>query len=377
MILSRYIALRILQPMLGSLAFLLALYLAWAATDLIGAGGAAAMTAGEFLRLIGLQAITVLDLLLPVSLFLAIVSGLGQMESNQEGVAMRAAGGGEALTVGSVVAIATLFTLFIALLMLSLRAPLFEQIYSLQQAISDDNDLRRIQSGEFYLTNRDAGSGLARDDSASHTRVVFADRSDGEHLYDVLVARSRDGMDEVIFSAAASQYFTEDGRQMIRFDQGHLYRLQQHSALGDDMHLHFDELTMAMPVNSTAARDSRRKAMSLAALAKANDPVMQTELQRRFAAPLTTMLLALLAIPLSRSAPRASRYARLILAAVIMIVFFNMDSLARSWLEQGLMPAVPGIFWPHMLIVALLIGWFWPLRSRRRRSITDSKTLAC
>ena len=214
------------------------------------------MTAGEFLRLIGLQAITVLDLLLPVSLFLAIVSGLGQMESNQEGVAMRAAGGGEALTVGSVVAIATLFTLFIALLMLSLRAPLFEQIYSLRQAISDDNDLRRIQSGEFYLSNRDAASGLDTDDSASRSRVVFADRSDGEKLYDVLVARSRDGMDEVIFAAVAEQYFTANGRQMIRFDQGHLYRLQQQAALGDDFHLHFDELTMAMPASPTAAREA-------------------------------------------------------------------------------------------------------------------------
>ncbi len=376
MILSRYIALRILQPMLGSLAFLLALYLAWAATDLIGAGGATAMTAGEFLRLIGLQAITVLDLLLPVSLFLAIVSGLGQMESNQEGVAMRAAGGGEALTVGSVVAIATLFTLFIALLMLSLRAPLFEQIYSLRQAISDDNDLRRIQSGEFYLSNRDAGSGLDTDDSASRSRVVFADRSDGEKLYDVLVARSRDGMDEVIFAAVAEQYFTANGRQMIRFDQGHLYRLQQQAALGDDFHLHFDELTMAMPASTTAARESRRKAMSLAELAQTNDPLMQTELQRRFAAPLTTMLLALLAIPLSRTGPRASRYGRLILAAVIMIVFFNIDSLARSWLEQGLMPAVPGIFWPHMLIVALLVGWFWPQRTRRRQAVAGSSTSA-
>lgn len=376
MILSRYIALRILQPMLGALAFLLALYLAWAATDLIGAGGAAAMTAGEFLRLIGLQAVTVLDLLLPVSLFLAIVSGLGQMESNQEGVAMRAAGGGEALTVGSVVAIATLFTLFIALLMLSLRAPLFEQIYSLRQAISDDNDLRRIQSGEFYLSNRDAGSGLATDDSASRSRVVFADRSDGEKLYDVLVARSRDGMDEVIFAAVAEQYFTANGRQMIRFDQGHLYRLQQQAGLGDDFHLHFDELTMAMPTSPTAARGSQRKAMSLAELAQSDDPVMQTELQRRFAAPLTTLLLALLAIPLSRSAPRASRYARLILAAVIMIVFFNIDSLARSWLEQGLMPAIPGIFWPHMLIVALLVGWFWPQRTRRRQAVAGTSTAA-
>ncbi len=365
MILPRYIARRILQPMLGTLVFLLALYLAWAATDLIAAGGAASMTAAEFLRLISLQAVTVLDLLLPVSLFLAIVSGLGQMVSNQENVAIRAAGGGESMIIGSVVVIATMFSVLIAVLMLWLRAPLFEQIYSVRQAISDDNDLRRIQSGEFYLTDSDHGTDPGSVSSGS--RVVFADRSDGERLYDVLVAFNRAGIDEVIFAASAQQYFADDGRQMIRFEDGHLYRLQQQSGLGGDWRMQFKQLTLAMSDSRQDAVSSRRKAMPLAALAVADDPLLQTELQRRFAAPLTTLLLALLAVPLSRSAPRKNRYGRLILAAVIMIVFFNIDSLARSWLEQGLVPVFPGIFWPHMLLIALLIGWFWPQRSRRRR----------
>jgi len=368
MILPRYIARRILQPMLGSLLFLLALYLAWAATDLIGAGGAAAMTASEFVRLISLQAITVLDLLLPVSLFLAIVSGLGQMVSSQESVAIRAAGGGERMIIGSVIAIAMLFTVLIAVLMLSLRAPLFEQIYTVRQAISDDNDLRRIQSGEFYLTAGNVEAELEGTDRSADSRVVFADRREGEQLRDVLVARSRDGVDEVIFAATAEQYFNADGRQMIRFEDGHLYRVQQNAAMRDDWHLHFQTMTLAMTDAGAAEVGNRRKAMSLYALVAAADPVMLTELQRRFAAPLTTLLLALLAVPLSRSAPRRSRYARLILAAVIMIVFFNVDSLARSWLEQGLVPPFPGIFWPHMLIAALLLGWYWPRRSRRSRS---------
>lgn len=376
MILSLYIARRILQPMLGSLLFLLALYLAWAATDLIGAGGAASMTVAEFLRLISLQAITVLDLLLPVSLFLAIVSGLGQMASNQESVAIRAAGGGEAMTIGSVVVIAGLFTVLIAVLMLYLRAPLFEQIYTVRQSISDDNDLRRIQSGEFYLSDGNIGGDLEAGDAAGGSRVVFADRSDGERLYDVLVARNRHGVDEVIFAASARQYFTAEGRQMIRFDQGHLYRLQRHSALREDWHLHFNEMTLAMTDTATDAVTSRRKAMSLPALAAADDPRMLTELQRRFAAPLTTLLLALLAVPLSRSAPREGRYGRLILAAVIMIIYFNIDSLARSWLEQQLVGAFPGIFWPHMLLVALLIGWYWPSRRRRRPLNASSTSLA-
>jgi len=375
-ILPIYIARRILQPMLGALLFLLALYLAWAATDLIGAGGAASMTVSEFLRLISLQAITVLDLLLPVSLFLAIVSGLGQMVSNQESVAIRAAGGGEAMTIASVAVIAMLFTVLIALLMLWLRAPLFNQIYTVRQAISDDNDLRRIQSGEFYLTDGNVGADLESGNAGTGSRVVFADRSDGERLYDVFVARHREGVDEVIFAESARQYFNENGRQMIRFENGHLYRMRQKSALQDDWHLHFNEMTLAMSDTGTDAVTSRRKAMSLAALSAADDPVMLTELQRRFAAPLTTLLLALLAVPLSRSAPRKNRYGRLILAAVIMIIFFNIDSLARSWVEQQLVPAFPGIFWPHMLIIALLIGWYWPQRSRRRPSVAGGNGAA-
>lgn len=361
MILYRYITRRILQPLFGSLAFLLALYLAWAATDLIGAGGAAAMTASEFLRLISMQAVTVLDLLLPVSLFLAVVSGLGQMVMSQESVAIRAAGAGEAMIMSSVLVIALIFALLIATLTLSARAPLFENIYELRQSINDDNDLRRIQSGEFYLS-RD--SDLNEQGEPENSRVVFADRSDGDRLYDVFVARNMNGMDEFIFAASALQQFDDSGRQVIIFDDGYLYRLQKQAGMSEDWHLRFGELKLIMAKNPISGVTSRRKSMHLSQLAASDDPYMVAELQRRFAAPLSAFLLALLAVPLSRSAPRKSRYGRLIVAGIIMIVFFNVDSLARSWVEQALVAPFPGVFWPHMLIAAVLIGWYWPSRSR-------------
>lgn len=94
------------------------------------------------------------------------------------------------------------------------------------------------------------------------------------------------------------------------------------------------------------------------------------ELQWRASLPISTILLALLAIPLCRVRPRQGRYLALIPAILAYMIYANFMFVTRSWLEQGAIPIWLGVWWVHglLLTVAILVwcrqfGWrslaFW------------------
>jgi len=82
------------------------------------------------------------------------------------------------------------------------------------------------------------------------------------------------------------------------------------------------------------------------------------EFQWRLSTPLSALLLALLAIPLSRSKPRQGRYARMLAALVIYAVYFNLMDVGRTWVEMGTRQNiwwVPGLL--ALLVLVLYLPW--------------------
>ena len=76
-----------------------------------------------------------------------------------------------------------------------------------------------------------------------------------------------------------------------------------------------------------------------------------TEFQWRVSSALSCIVLALLAVPLSRSSHRQSRYTRLAMAVVLYIVLTNLLTMARTWLQEGQVPPWLGLWWVHILAV--------------------------
>jgi lipopolysaccharide export system permease protein len=66
-------------------------------------------------------------------------------------------------------------------------------------------------------------------------------------------------------------------------------------------------------------------------------------------------VLALLAFPLARSAPREPRFGKLIIAVLSYIVYVNLLALGRGWLADGSLPMSIGLWWVHGLGLALFM----------------------
>jgi lipopolysaccharide export system permease protein len=83
------------------------------------------------------------------------------------------------------------------------------------------------------------------------------------------------------------------------------------------------------------------------------------ELHFRLAVPIATIILAILAVPLSRSQPRSGRYGKLAIGLLVFIIYFNLMSAGKAWIETATVSATVGLWWVHALMLSfalLLIG---------------------
>ncbi len=132
----------------------------------------------------------------------------------------------------------------------------------------------------------------------------------------------------------------------------------------------FSELTI--PVRLPPLRDAAADldAAPTRELIGASALDRQAQLQWRIALPVMCLVLAVLAVPLSRLPPRRGRLSRVWLAVLLFILYFQLLTAARVAMEHGTLPAAIGLWWTHVLVVAtvLLIAKLprWTARLRNR-----------
>src|SRR3990167_3412799 len=95
-----------------------------------------------------------------------------------------------------------------------------------------------------------------------------------------------------------------------------------------------------------------------------------SELEWRVGLPISAVILALLAIPLSYVNPRAGRSLNLILAIVLYMLYSNMISVTNAWVGQGKLSPGIGLWGIHAVMLAITLLMFYrrmTLFSLRRR----------
>ena len=89
------------------------------------------------------------------------------------------------------------------------------------------------------------------------------------------------------------------------------------------------------------------------------DLAKAAELQWRLSVPLMVLTLTLVGVPLSRVNPRSGKYANLLPAIVLYIVYANFMFVARDWFASGKTPEWLGLWWIHGLVAVVGVLLFW------------------
>jgi len=106
------------------------------------------------------------------------------------------------------------------------------------------------------------------------------------------------------------------------------------------------------------------RTMSTLELMALDQPAYRAELLWRLGIPLSAIVLALLAIPLSFVNPRAGRSANMLLALFTYLVYNNMMTISQAWVASGKVSFVVGVLSIHVFMLCLL-----PLLFYRRIAI--------
>jgi lipopolysaccharide export system permease protein len=118
----------------------------------------------------------------------------------------------------------------------------------------------------------------------------------------------------------------------------------------------------AMRIDSKEAKAARApttKSVSTIELLRDPTPVNLGELSWRIGLPVSALILALLAIPLSFVNPRAGHSMNLILALLVYMIYSNLLSISQAAVAQSRIPLITGLWSVHVLMLLLLAVMFY------------------
>lgn len=354
---NRYILREVFTNWLGISALLLVLLLTNEVARVLSRAADNQYPRSVVLQLIGLGAVQNLSIIVPVGLLLGIVLALGRLYHDNEMTAAFACGVSPTRVYAPVIALGAVLTGILAWLSLSVAPEAMAQVLNLRGIALRAGQFAPVTPGRF----RTFGGGAA---------VVYAQglERDGT-LTNVFVERNRNGIVEVALAQRARHEVAADGNSLfITLYDGERFEGEPGSPQFRIMRFAQHTIPVQMPPPVLAATDL--DAAPTRALLQARDRRSQAELQWRIALPVMCLVLAIVAVPLARLRPRQGRYARFGLAVVLYLIYSNLVTAGRVWLERGAVPADVGLWWTHatILLLALLVAlaprWMAHVRHR-------------
>lgn len=351
-IIERYITHELLLPFSVVVAILAILYSSFISASLLAGGVTESLGILPMVKLILLRVLIALEVLMPISLYVAVVMGLGRLHRDQEIAVLRSAGVSERRIIYAVLLVAIPTGIASGVISIFLRPWAYAESYILNAQAEAELNTDRFQAGRFYGSERKG-------------RVIYIGSKDdsGKQMNDVFHYIRKDGISEIIFAKEARQKEPAEGqRPQVDLSDGFVYRLARGGT--KDTVVQFEKL--AYFTDSGNAQYHRRKAAPTSALIGSDRPKDIAELQWRISRPLATILLALIAVPFSRSPPRKEKGEKKIFAAALVFaIYYILSGLAQTWVEQGTIGRLPGVWWLYGLMLIVAAASLAPLPWKR------------
>lgn len=358
-ILDRYLLREVAQTWLAVTSVLLFILLTNQFAQVLGDVAKDKVPKDAVMQVIGLTAIQYLTLLVPIGLFLSIMLALGRLYSDSELPAMMACRVGPSGIYRPILWIVLPLSVAVLWLAADIGPKALADIERIGIEARRQADLASIEAGTFISGNDD--------DS-----VVYAERVLGPgEVENVFLQRQIPGGEiEVVVAQRGEQRDSSDlNMRFFVLHEGRRYLGVPGTT--EFAVIEFGEHGIPYRIPDVSAEEMEPSAMDFRDLWGAVDVEEVAELQWRMSIPMATFILAILAVPLSRTRPRQGRYGKIAVGLLVFIIYFNLMSAGRAWLENGEVPTSVGIWWVHavMLAFALILlsvqnGWHRRLLSR-------------
>lgn len=346
MIISRYLVKEVANALLAVTFVLLLIFLSNQLVRYLSYAASGKLAANLLFQLMGFEIPYLLGLLLPLGLYLGVILAYGRLYADSEMRVMHASG----LSVSRLLRITTRIALGVGVVVLLLMLwvnPLLsaQKAKVLAQNAGTDTILNTLMPGRFQVGN-------------DGKRVIYVEKISRDHkeasnLF--LAEQAKEDNSPWVVLSAASGYQMKDRTTKLHYvvaTDG--YRYEGVPGQNDYKITQFKKYTVRIPQTIEISKRQELEAIPTSMLLHSYDkPANAAELQWRISIVISVLLLAALAMPLSHVQPRQGRYTILFPAILIYIIYVNLLFAARNLVEQKIISTTLGMWWVHVIILAL------------------------
>ena len=360
MVVNRYIRGSLVRATGAVTLVLLLIALSNKFVSLIGKAATGELPGGLLFQMIALHIPELMALLLPLGFFLGIIFTIGRLYAENEMVALFANGVSWRVFIRAVLTISAVITLIVGTLTLW-SVPKFHLFK--EQLLRQHESAQLIQSmspGRFHALKNGALVFYVEDlkgDRDKLQEVFIAEQPlDSSEAWSVLTAKRG----EIDKSDEGNRYLVlSDGTRYEGKPGSNDYSVVSYETYGRLLEEPEKQIPMFNRVTPTLK------------LLKSTAPHHIAELQWRMALPLSTTILGLMALGISYVPPRGGRYAKVLPAVLSYIVYYNILTISKRWVEGETVPPLIGLWWVHLLALGFALcvllshtGYFAKLRYR-------------
>lgn len=350
-IIARYLTKEILWSMSGVLGVLLLISLCNKLAQYLAKVATGELPLGFVLEIVGLYIPELISLVLPLSLFMAILLVYSRLQVNSEMMILLTSGIGWSTLVRITLFLATVIMFLVGVLTLWV-VPILETYRDRLVSEGEANGVMQamipgrfqtMTGGKivFYLENASANDKQLQGIFIAERPMALPDQM---HNWTFITAQSAHLKTEK--NGKTADYFL-----VLK----HGYRYEGKPGRADFSVLKFDEYGREVEHKPAPVSADLVKYKTTQSLMTSQNLKDKGELQWRISIALSVFVLALLAIPLSYVKPRQSRFSKFLPAILIFIIYYNFFTVSKRWVSIGWIPAWLGVWWVHALMILLAL----------------------
>ena len=331
-----------------AVAVFLSLFLIALTTRLIRLLGQAAggkIPSDAVVAFLGFSALNLLPVLLSLTLFITVLLALNRSWRDSEMVIWFNSGLSLAAWIRPVAIFAAPLVLVVAALSFFLSPWAAQKSEQYRSRIDSRDDISRVEPGAFG-------------ESRSRGRVFFVESIAGDKssVQNVFVNSTQNRRTGVMMSERGFSEYAPNGDRFLVLLSGRRYEGTPGEA---DFRL-MEFARYATRIETKEGDEPAATQKSTSTLGLLENPTLANlgELQWRIGVPVSALILALLAIPMSFVNPRASRSVNLLFALLAYMVYSNLLSVSQARVVQGKLAFSVGWWLVHAVMLAVLLALF-------------------
>lgn len=330
----------------GVFFVLLAIVLVTRGVKFLGLAASGAVASDAVAAMLGFTALAYVPMILALTVFITVLMAVTRAYRDHEMAIWFSSGQPLTAWIKPVLVFAVPMAVLAGILSLGLTPWASQKGREYRDKMASREDLAAVAPGIFKESSR-------------NDRVTFVENFSGEGgaARNVFVQQLKDGVQTVIAANQGSLITKPDGEREIALRNGRIYEGAPGSA--SYRVAEFDTMQQRIDIGPRRPTSQAVEASGSLALSRSDDPEHQAEFASRLAAPISTVLLALIALPLAFFNPRVGRAFNLILGVLIYTNYLYLLKIMTSWLASGRVPAWIGLWPVHALLLLLTVILFW------------------